>query len=176
MVIIDIDTYMQKLTAKEYYSLEAPILFSEEDNRFNKHLGFFSIGEQKYKFSWNSEIEPAIELLSSSIYGIGIDQHFCLLNSACGAFCHWDLDTPFLFMMVYEKNVFVICETNILIISLDFFKTKKEYMFYDIVSQVEFENWNMRIRFISNKELVIPLHDDSNPHLVIKDACHKETV
>ena len=76
---------IQKLTAKEYSSLEAPVLFSEEDRRFNKCFGIITIGEQRYKFSWYSDlVEPIIELLDSNLFGIGIDQHFCILNSSNG--------------------------------------------------------------------------------------------
>jgi hypothetical protein len=155
---------MQRLTEKEYYSLEATTLFSEKDNRCNNCFGFITIGEHNYKFSWNSNlIEPTIELLDSNIYGIGIDQHFCLLNSNNGVFNCWDLDTPFLYMIVYERYVIVICETNILLINLDISKIEKEYMFIEIISDVRLENRFMRITFINDSELDISIDDNNNP-------------
>lgn len=168
MVIIDTETYMQRLTSKEYYSLEAPVLFSEEDSRFNKCFGFLSMGEQKYKFSWYSDlVEPKIELLNKNSYGIGIDQHFCILNSSSRDYKCWDLSTPFLYMIVYERYAVVICEVNILLISLDTLKIEKEYMFSEIISDVRFENRIMRIVFIDDSKADIPIDDNNNPYVTL---------
>jgi hypothetical protein len=160
---------IQKLTAKEYSSLEAPVLFSEEDRRFNKCFGIITIGEQRYKFSWYSDlVEPIIELLDSNLFGIGIDQHFCILNSSNGIYKCWDLDTPFLYMIVYEGYVVVICEINILFISLDALKIEKDYLFSEIISDVKLKNRIMRTVFIDDNELDIPIDDNNNPHLTLK--------
>lgn len=154
---------MQRLTSKEYYSLEAPILFSEEDSRFNKCFGFLPVGGQKYKFSWYSDlVEPKIELLNKNNYGIGIDQHFCILNSNSGNFKCWGLDTPFVYMMVYERYVIVICEINILFIDLDTIKVEKEYMFTEIISDVKLVNRIMKIVFINDNKIDIPIDDKNN--------------
>ena len=159
---------MQKLTAKEYHSLEATTLFSEKDSRCDKCFGYIEIGEHKYKFSWHSSlVEPIIELLDSILYGIGIDQHFCILNSSSGVYKCWDLDTPFLYMMVYERYVIVICEINILFVSLDTLKIEKDYLFSDIISNVKLENRVMRIVFIEEKELTIPIDDKNNPFVTL---------
>lgn len=157
---------MQRLTEKDYYSLEVPVLFSEKDNRCNKCFGFITIDEQNYKFTWNSDIvEPTFELLDSNLYGLGIDQHFCLLNSSSGVFNSWDLDTPFLYMIVYERYVIVICEINIQFINLDTIKVEKEYMFTEIISDVRFENRIMRITFIDDNKLDVSIDDKNNPFI-----------
>ncbi len=159
---------MQRLTAKEYYSLEAPTLFSEKDYRCNNCFGLVRIGVHDYKFSWNSNlINPTIELLDSNIHGIGVDQHYCLLNSSSDVFYCWDLDTNFLFTIVYERYVIVICEINILFISLDSLKVEKEYMFTEIISDVRIENHIMMITFIDDNELEIPIDDKNNPFIKI---------
>ena len=159
---------MQKLTAEEYYSLEAPTLFSENDNRCNKMFGYIEICEHKYKFSWNSSlVKPIIGLLDSDILGIGIDQHFCILNTNNGAYKCWNLDTPFLYLMVFERFAVVVCEINILFINLDTIKIEKEYMFSEIISDVRVENRIMRIVFIDDSELDIPIDDNNNPYVTL---------
>jgi len=160
---------MQTISAEEYYSLEAPILFSEKDNRCNKLFGYIETCEHKYKFSWNSSlVEPIIELLDSALLGIGIDQHFCILNPSSGVYNCWDLATPFLYMIVYEGYVVVICEINILFISLDALKIEKDYLFSEIISDVKLKNRIMRTVFIDDNELDIPIDDNNNPHLTLK--------
>ncbi len=162
---------MQKLTAKEYHSLEAPTLFSEKDSRCDKCFGFITIGEHKYKFSWYSSlVEPIIESLDSTLYGIGIDQHFCILNSSSGIFKCWDLDTPFLYMMVYERYVIVICEINILFVSLDTLKIEKNYLFSEIISDVKLENRIMKVVFIDDNEIDIPIDDKNCRFLTLMES------
>lgn len=161
---------MQKLTAKDYYSLEAPILFSERDSRFDKRFGVIILGEHKYKFSWYSSlVEPIIEFLDSDLLGIGIDQHFCILNSSSGVSSCWDLATPFLCMMVYERHAVVVCEINILFISLDSIKVEKEYMFSEIISDVRLENRIMRIVFIDDNKVDIPIDDNNNQFVTLSN-------
>lgn len=165
---MDIGTIMKTLTAEEYYSLEAPILFSEKDDKCNKMFGYIETCEHKYKFSWNSSIvEPIFELLDRALLGIGIDQHFCILNPSSGVYNCWDLATPFLYMMVYERYVVVVCEINILFISLDSIKVEKEYMFSEIISDVRVENRIMRIVFIDDSESDIPIDDNNNPYVTL---------
>jgi len=131
-------------------------------------FGYIEICEHKYKFSWNSSlVKPIIGLLESDILGIGIDQHFCILNSNSGAYKCWDLDTPFLYMIVYERYVIIICEINILFISLDAVKVEKEYMFSEIISDVRFENRIMRIVFIDDSKADIPIDDNNNPYVTL---------
>lgn len=167
---MDIGTIMKTLTAKEYYSLEAPILFSEKDDKCNKMFGYIETSEHKYKFSWYSSlVEPIIEFLDSDLLGIGIDQHFCILNSSSGVSSCWDLATPFLCMMVYERHAVVVCEINILFISLDSIKVEKEYMFSEIISDVRLENRIMRIVFIDDNKVDIPIDDNNNQFVTLSN-------
>jgi len=158
---------MKKLTAKEYYSLDAPVLFSEKDSRFNKCFGFLVVGEQRYKFSWYSDlVEPEIKALNTNSYGIGIDLHFCIVNSSSGIFKCWELNTPFLYTMIYERCVVVICEVNILFISLDTLYVEKEYLFTEIISDVKIVNHTMTVVFIDDNKVGVPIDDNNNPCLV----------
>lgn len=170
-MIFFIQIAMQKLTAKEYHSLEAPTLFSEKDSRCDKCFGFISIGEHKYKFSWYSSlVEPIIEALDSNLLGIGIDQHFCIIDISSGIFKCWDLDTPFLYLIVYERYVVDICETNILFISLDTLKVEKNYLFSEIISEVKLENRIMKVVFIDDNKIDISIDDKSNRFLTMKES------
>ena len=170
-MIFFIQEAMQKLTAKEYHSLEAPTLFSEKDSRCDKCFGFITIGEQKYKFSWCSTlVEPIVEALDSNLLGIGIDQHFCILNTSSGVFKCWDVDTPFLYMIVYEEFVVVICEISILFISLDTLKGEKDYLFSEIISDVKLENRIMKVVFIDDNKTAIPIDDKNSRFLTMQES------
>ena len=170
-MIFFIQKAMQKLTAKEYHSLEAPILFSEKDSRCDKCFGYITIGEQRYKFSWcSSLVEPIVEALDSNLLGIGIDQHFCILNTSSGIYKCWDLDTPFLYLIVYERYVVVICETNILFIGLDTLKVEKDYLFSEIISDVKLENRIMKVVFIDDNKIDIPIDDKNSRFLTMKES------
>lgn len=69
--------------------------------------------------------------------------------------------------MVFERFAVVVCEINILFINLDTIKIEKEYMFSEIISDVRVENRIMRIVFIDDSELDIPIDDNNNPYVTL---------
>lgn len=75
---------VQKLSKEQYDDMDVAILFSEE---YSRSYGSITIDSKTFKFSWQSTlIEPQIEHLKPGVVGIGIDQHFCLLDSSSGKY------------------------------------------------------------------------------------------
>ena len=72
-----------------------------------------------------------------------------------------------MYLMVFERFAVVVCEINILFINLDTIKIEKEYMFSEIISDVRVENRIMRIVFIDDSELDIPIDDNNNPYVTL---------
>ena len=151
---------MITLTKKQYDNLNAIILFSEE---FSRSFGCITIETNTYKFSWQSTlIEPQIEFLESNIIGIGIDQHFCLLNSKNGEFKTFPLFTPFLFMKSFEKEIFVVCETGIILINPCLLEQDKEYAFDEIINDISIKDQFLTVSFIDESRTRINLNDENS--------------
>ena len=150
---------MKKLTNEQYNNLYATILFSEE---YSRNYGCVTIEAKTYKFSWQSDlIKPQIEFLKPNILGIGIDQHFCLLNTKIDEHAILLLDTFFSFMIASETLVFVVCETEILLVNIYSFKQEKKYIFNDIIKNIDLAGHSMNVSFIDEETIIIDLTDEN---------------
>ena len=75
-----------------------------------------------------------------------------------------------MYMMVYERYVIVICEINILFVSLDTLKIEKNYLFSEIISDVKLENRIMKVVFIDDNEIDIPIDDKNCRFLTLMES------
>lgn len=150
---------MKTLTNEQYNNLNATILFSEE---YSHSYGSITIESKTYKFSWQSNlIKPQIRSLRPNVFGIGIDQHFCLLNTKKDEHAILLLDTFFYFMIASEAIVFVVCETEILLVNIYSFKQEKKYMFNEIIKDVDLTGHSMKVSFIDDEAVMIDLTDEN---------------
>lgn len=158
---------MQILKKNQYDALNVIELFSETDHSKSNCYGLITINSHSYKFSWRSNlIEPQILFLKDGIVGIGIDQHFCLLNSQNADNLSLLLLSFFSFMKAFEEQLLVICETEILILDLSSFKLDKGFMFEEIIQDVNVVNHFITVYFIDGTEIIIDLFDKNNDYMI----------
>lgn len=154
---------MITLSKEQYDNLNVAILFSEE---FSRNYGCITINNKTYKFSWQSSIvNPQIEYFEMGVVGIGIDQHFCLLNSKNGEFKTYSLFTPFLFMKTMEKEILVVCETEIMLLNPFLLEQDREYSFDEIIKDINVKDQFLTVSFIDDSETRINLNDENSIYL-----------
>ena len=154
---------IQKLTKKQYNILVTLELFSEE---YSRSYGCITIDSKTYKFSWQSTlIDPQIEFFKPNIVGIAIDQHFCLLNSKNGEFKTFRLFTPFLFMKTFEKELFIVCETEIMLLNPFLLEQDREYSFDEIIKDITVRDQFLTVFFIDDSETRINLNDENSIYI-----------
>lgn len=147
---------MKILTKDQYDNLDVPVLFSEE---YSRGYGSIIIDTRIYKFSWQSTlIEPQIKYLKPGVIGIGIDQHFCLLDSSSGKYLTLPLVSNFYYMKTIENRTFVICEIEIQIVNLDTLGPEKTFLFDEIIKDVNITGQFMTVTFLNDESIKIDLN------------------
>ncbi len=141
----------------DFDTIKSPLLFKEE--KANNCFAIISGNNNEFKLAWNSNtMKPIMKRMQANIYGIGIDQHFAIINLSEGCVeLVLDLDYNFFDFEIYNNKVLVITELEIVALELTNYQSKQEYALPDIFENIEMANGMIKVWCLNCEEPVILL-------------------
>ena len=143
------------ITKEDFLQSMYPIVF--DDSGFNRRFAVVSNGTIGYRIAWGSTlIDPIIVELEPSIFGLGVDQHFAILDfSRNRIVAVLQLDYNLSMILSLLDSVFVVTEQKILRLSKSDYRVLKEYDTPDIVEDVESVGDKLVVTCLNGKEMSI---------------------
>jgi hypothetical protein len=142
---------LKKITKEDFNKSDLPELFN--DHRTSRSFGELSSGLNGFKFAWQSTIvEPLITEVDPSIYAIGIDQNFAIVNlNNSKTFTNLNLTYNFLTTILTEKDIFVCTELEVIRLRHgDSYELLSSHPLPDLFEELIFEDDGVKIRSAEN--------------------------
>src|SRR5690606_26705428 len=104
-------------------------------------FGTVLLGLKRYKLAWPSSlISPVVLQIDTFLYCIGVDLIFLIFDSNREkAILRFSLDYFFYDVKIYEDNIYVITELEILEVCMTDFMICKKYALPDYFDSIEFD-------------------------------------
>lgn len=127
-----------KITTGDFNESKIPLLFSE--TKANNNCAIITDGITKYRLAWHSDmIDPVILRITYGIYGIGVDQHFSIINFEKKEIpCTLNLMYNFLNAEIFDEWIFIITELEIIKMDKNSLGVLAEYALPDFFEEIQF--------------------------------------
>jgi hypothetical protein len=118
---------LENITEEKFNKLNWPILFNDETT--SRCFGIISNGEQNFRLAWQSDlIQPVITEIRSSIYGVGIDQDYAIVNFATNTVeLKLNLTYNFFCASVFGEILFIVTELEVVKLNVVTFEVVQYY-------------------------------------------------
>lgn len=144
---------LEKVSEEEFGTINADKLFG--DIALDRNFGIISADLAKFKFSWQStDIDPKLVNISESIYALGVDLAFTIIDFSTGKI-HLNLSLDYFFYDVKINNefIYVITELEIIKLKIKDFSLAKTYGLPEIFSDMEFKNGAIIVKCLDGQIL-----------------------
>ena len=136
---------IEKISKQQYDKLDFPILFESIEDR---SFAILSNEKYSYKLGWRStEIDPTIKEINDSIYAIGIDLIFIILDFHTRKILqNIFLESFFYDVKIHNKKIYIITELEIYKISNIDYQVINIYQLPDIFEDIYFEYDKIKVK------------------------------
>ena len=146
---------IKRISKTAFRKLNSYELFKEDKEAANNSFAVISESTNCFKIAWNSDIEPMLIEIDANIYGIGIDQHFSIVDLNCNSvLLNINLFYNFFVTKLQGEWIYLITELEIIKISKLDFKIVKNYALPDYFEGIEFLDGQVIVK-CSGNEIVI---------------------
>lgn len=147
---------LNRIDKDAFHHQAVPMLFGENDDRANNHFAMICNDTHSFKFAWNSDIEPIVKEIISNVYGIGIDQHFSIIDFNSGnILLNLNLFYNFYNIEGLRNFILVITELEIIKINLTGFVVTKTYALPEYFEGIEFKEGSIAVKCINGEVINI---------------------
>jgi hypothetical protein len=147
------DAYLKNVNNTEFYTIPGQVIFNDEMT--SRKYGLLTNNKLNFKFSWQSDlVTPQVIKISNDTYGIGIDQHFAILDFKLNHIAlNKELIYPFLVAEIFHKDIMVCTEMEIVKVDGNSFIVKGIIALPDIFEDIEFVNDRLVITCAGNIQI-----------------------
>lgn len=142
---------LKEISKKKFHEIKNFMLFKEE--KANNCFATISDDNYSFKLAWSSDtLKPVVEIIQPNIYGIGIDQHFSIINFGNGAILTTlNLTYNLYDIKIHNNKIFVITELEIITMEINNLCNMQEYALPDFFESIEFLNNVIEIKCMNNE-------------------------
>lgn len=143
---------LNKINKKSFYQQNVPLLFGESNDMANNHFAIISDGKYRFKIAWHSDIEPVIKEVILGVFGVGIDQHFSVIDFNNGnILLRLNLFYNFYDIEIFKNYILVILELEIIKINISDLKVVETYTLPDYFESIEFNEGIVVVKCVGDE-------------------------
>jgi hypothetical protein len=144
-----------KVSEESFNNLKIPIIFN--DNNTSRCFGVIRKDEREFGLAWQSDlIEPEVKEIDSSIYGIGIDQLFAIVDFKKNlVLLRLGLTYNFFTTQIFKDSILVITELEIIRLERIGFEISKRYSLPDYFEKAIFRDGILEIKCMGETSIEI---------------------
>ncbi|MCX6317426.1 MAG: hypothetical protein NTW29_09065 [Bacteroidetes bacterium] len=134
---MNLEVSINKISEFDYTNLDIPFLF--EDRFADRSFALVICNSFKFKIGWQSDIvEPEINIFNSSLFTIGIDLNFVIIESASGRILKkLSLNYYFIETRAFGGAILLITQLEIFRINISDLTIEESYYLPDFFESIE---------------------------------------